>query len=54
MINVEAALIRCLFFEIAFASLLVEAAFVFPRRDLAFLIQLSALKVSIIYKQKLL
>ena len=32
-------------------SLLVQAAFAFPRDDSAFLIQLSALKVSVMYKQ---
>ena len=37
--------------ENAFDSLLVEAAFAFPRDDSAFLIQLSALKVSVMYKQ---
>ena len=37
--------------DIALDSLLVEAAFAFPRDDSAFLIQLSALKVSVMYKQ---
>ena len=37
--------------ENALDSLLVEAAFAFPHDDLAFLIQLSALKVSVMYKQ---
>ena len=37
--------------ENALDSLLVEAAFTFPRDDSAFLIQLSALKVSVMYKQ---
>ena len=37
--------------ENALDSLLVEAAFAFPREDSAFLIQLSALKVSVMYKQ---
>ena len=37
--------------ENALDSLLVEAAFAFPRDDSAFLIQLSALKVSVMYKQ---
>ena len=37
--------------ENALDSLLVEAAFAFPRDDSAFLIQLSVLKVSVMYKQ---
>ena len=37
--------------ENAFDSLLVEAAFAFPRDDSAFLIQSSALKVSVMCKQ---
>ena len=37
--------------ENALDSFLVEAAFAFPRDDSAFLIQLSALKVSVMYKQ---
>ena len=37
--------------ENALDSLLVEAAFAFPRDDSAFLIQLPALKVSVMYKQ---
>ena len=37
--------------ENALDSLLVEAAFAFPSDDSAFLIQLSALKVSVMYKQ---
>ena len=35
----------------ALDSLLVEAAIAFSRDDSAFLIQLSALKVSVMYKQ---
>ena len=37
--------------ENALDSLLEEPAFAFPRDDSAFLIQLSALKLSIMYKQ---
>ena len=37
--------------ENALDSSLVEAAFAFPRDDSAFLIQLSALKVSVMCKQ---
>ena len=47
----EAALNSMSLLEIALDSLLLEAAFAFPRDDSAFLIQLSALKVSVMYKQ---
>ena len=47
----EAALNSMSLLENALDSLLVEAAFAFPRDDSAFLIQLSALKVSVMYKQ---
>ena len=40
------------FLQNALDSLLVEAAFTFPHDDSTFLIQLSALKVSVMYKQK--
>ena len=39
------------FLENALDSFLVKAAFTLPRDDLAFLIQLSALEVSVMYKQ---
>ena len=47
----EAALNSMSLLENALDSLLVEVAFAFPRDDSAFLIQLSALKVSVMYKQ---
>ena len=47
----EAALNSMSSLENALDSLLVEAAFAFPRDGWAFLIQLSALKVSVMYKQ---